>query len=198
MKRLFDIVVAAIGLTVLSPLFAGVAAAIKLSGGGPVFFVQERMGMDFKPFRLYKFHTMSDAGGSASLVTAGGDQRITGVGRFLRRSKIDELPQLVNVIRGDMSIVGPRPEVYRYARHFEPEFREILRGGRPGLTDRVTLEFIDEEEMLRDSADPEETYIREILPAKLELYHRYMHENGLLADAAIVLKTLARTLRKAT
>lgn len=195
MKRLFDVFCSSVGLFFLSPLLISIGAAIKISDGGPVFFVQERMGRNFRPFKLYKFRTMvMDAQKKGLAITAADDPRITRVGGFLRRSKLDELPQLINVINGDMSLVGPRPEVQKYVQLFEKEYREILTV-RPGLTDYAALEFIDEEAILGSYDDREAAYVEEVLPRKIELYHKYLVNQGLGTDVSIILKTLFRSFR---
>ena len=196
-KRLIDVIGAAAGLLVASPLVIAAALAVKLSSPGPVVFEQQRLGRFGRPFAMYKFRTMRHAAiptASASLVTAGGDPRITSVGRFLRRYKIDELPQLVNVLKGDMSLVGPRPEVERYARHFPSEYERIL-SVRPGITDLASLAFRNEEQILARSQEPERTYVAEVLPAKIGLYFRYLEERSLRTDLSILLRTLRSVLR---
>ena len=153
------------------------------------------MGRNFRPFKLYKFRTMvMDAQKKGLAITAADDPRITRVGGFLRRSKLDELPQLINVINGDMSLVGPRPEVQKYVQLFEKEYREILTV-RPGLTDYAALEFIDEEAILGSYDDREAAYVEEVLPRKIELYHKYLVNQGLGTDVSIILKTLFRSFR---
>ena len=195
MKRLFDVFCSSVGFFFLSPLLISIGASIKISDGGPVFFVQERMGRNFRPFKLYKFRTMvMDAQKKGLAITAADDPRITRVGGFLRRSKLDELPQLINVINGDMSLVGPRPEVQKYVQLFEKEYREILTV-RPGLTDYAALEFIDEEAILGSYDDREAAYVEEVLPRKIELYHKYLVNQGLGTDVSIILKTLFRSFR---
>jgi lipopolysaccharide/colanic/teichoic acid biosynthesis glycosyltransferase len=195
-KRTADLLLSSLSLAALAPVFLAVSAAVKLTDGGPVFFVQQRMGRDFRPFQLFKFRTMSSGSDEGPCVTAVGDERVTRVGRFLRRTKLDELPQLLNIIKGDMSLVGPRPEVYRYARFYEKDFREILNGVRPGLTDYATLEFIGEEEILGSRGNAEETYLKEILPAKLELCRRYSLQAGIRTDTAIIARTLYGMLKR--
>jgi len=205
MRRCADIFFASTGLFFLSPVFAAAAVAIKLADTGPVFFTQDRMGKGFRPFRLYKFRTMAVDGEQEleapagavwkPLVTAADDRRITDVGRFLRRTKLDELPQLFNVLKGDMSLVGPRPEVHEYACLFEEEYREILDRTKPGLTDLVTLDFINEEELLKGSPNPEKSYVENILPAKLDLYKKYGQRAGFRSEAAVILKTISRSFR---
>ena len=192
-KRLFDVIFSLAGIVLLSPVLLLVALLVKLDSKGPVFFRQVRIGQGFEPFRIVKFRTMvTDACRKGPLVTSGGDRRITKIGKFLRRTKIDELPQLLNVLKGDMSLVGPRPEVAKYVEIFSDDFREVLKV-RPGITDFAALEYSDEEEILKKYADPEEGYIREILPAKIELYKKYLRERGLLTDIKLIVLTLYNT-----
>ncbi len=173
LKRLFDICLATLGLVLLSPLLLLFAIAVKLDSRGPVFFRQERVGRGFRPFRIFKFRTMVvDAPQRGGQITAGHDDpRITRVGRFLRRWKFDELPQFLNVVKGEMSLVGPRPEVPRYVEMFRSDYAEILTI-RPGITDLASIKYRDEAGLLAGSANPEQTYVQEILPQKLALAAR--------------------------
>jgi FlaA1/EpsC-like NDP-sugar epimerase/lipopolysaccharide/colanic/teichoic acid biosynthesis glycosyltransferase len=190
MKRLMDLTCAAIGLAVLWPLFLLVAILIKRDGGGPVFFKQERIGRGFRPFMMYKFRTMvTDAERLGALLTARNDRRITRIGAFLRRTKLDELPQLINVFRGEMSLVGPRPEVARYVDLFREEYAEVLRV-RPGITDLASLQYRDESEVLGDG-DTESVYIERVLPEKLRLARDYVRRASLAYDLRLVVTTLA-------
>lgn len=190
-KRVFDCATAMAGLVCLLPLFVIVAVLIKLDSDGPVFFSQERVGRVFRPFWIYKFRTMvRDAPERGSRITAGADPRITRVGRFLRRTKIDELPQLVNVLKGDMSLVGPRPELPQYVEWFRSDYEEILTV-RPGITDLASLTFRDEAAMLATSLDPEEMYVTSILPAKLDLGKEYVRGSSLPRDMTVIARTLA-------
>jgi lipopolysaccharide/colanic/teichoic acid biosynthesis glycosyltransferase len=194
-KRCMDIGISLVGIVILWPLFLFAAILVRRSGPGPILFRQERVGMGFRPFIILKFRTMADrAAGSGPAVTSGGDPRVTPAGRFLRRTKLDELPQLFNVLKGDMSLVGPRPEVPRYTRLRRAEYEEILTV-RPGITDYASLEYRDEEEILRHWADPEEGYLREVLPAKLALSRRYLREKGILTDLKLLSLTVAALLR---
>lgn len=189
-KRAFDVMAASAGLVALSPLLAAIAAAVKLDSRGPVLFRQERVGRHFRPFRLLKFRTMvPDAEARGGQLTVGEDERITRVGRLLRRTKLDELPQLWNVVRGEMSLVGPRPEVPKYVERFREEYEEVL-SVRPGITDLASLEFREEGELLARAADPEEFYVREVLPRKLELAREHIRRASLGFDVAIILRTL--------
>ncbi len=196
MKRLSDITGAALALTLLSPLMAAIAVVIKLDDGGPVFFAQNRMGRGFRAFRLYKFRTMAaDAAETGLSITAAGDPRITRVGSFLRRTKLDELPQLINVIKGDMSLVGPRPEVAKYVFLFRREYEDVL-AVRPGMTDYASLEFYDEQKLLATYADRERAYVEELLPRKLELYYDYLRRRGFWTDASIIARTFKRSFSR--
>ena len=195
MKRLFDIVAAAAGLIVLCPLFAIIAVLIKWDSDGPVFFRQSRIGRHFRPFFIYKFRTMlSDAPAIGPLLTVGDDPRITRVGRWLRRTKLDELPQLINILTGDMSFVGPRPEVERYVRLFRTEYAEILQV-RPGITDLASLKYRAESTLLARSPRPEEEYVTRILPDKLRLGQQYVRELSLGRDVMLIARTLAAVVR---
>jgi len=192
MKRVFDIVAALLGLLILSPFAVVIALLIKLDSSGPVFFRQERMGRGFRPFFIYKFRTMlQDAPLNGSGVTFAGDPRITLVGRFLRKTKIDELPQLINVVRGEMSLVGPRPEVRQYVELLREEYEEILKI-RPGITDLASLEYRDEEAVLGQSENPEAHYLRWVLPDKIRLAKEYMRRSSFFFDLALILKTLPK------
>jgi lipopolysaccharide/colanic/teichoic acid biosynthesis glycosyltransferase len=195
MKRLFDIVVAAAGLIVLSPLFAIIVVLIKWDSDGPVFFKQSRIGRHFRPFLIYKFRTMrAEASATGALLTVGDDPRITRVGRWLRRVKLDELPQLINVLTGDMSLVGPRPEVDRYVRLFRTEYAEILQV-RPGITDLASLKYRGESALLARSLKPEEEYVTRILPDKLRLGQQYVRELSLGRDVMLIARTVAAVVR---
>lgn len=195
MKRLFDICASLPALVLLSPLFLLISLLIVLGSKGGVFYRQQRVGRNGKPFFLFKFRSMRPQSDTGSLITIGGrDSRITREGYFLRKYKLDELPQLLNIIRGDMSIVGPRPEVQRYVDLYTPEQKKVL-SVRPGLTDWASIEYMDENELLGKSSDPEYTYIHEIMPAKLELNLRYIREAGLLTDLKIIFRTLFKIFR---
>ncbi|MGO9114286.1 MAG: sugar transferase [Thermoguttaceae bacterium] len=196
LKRLLDMTVAAAGLLVLSPLLAVVALLVRLTSRGPVFFRQERMGRDFRPFRIYKFRSMvEDAPRKGNSVTFGADPRITRLGRFLRATKIDELPQLINVLLGDMSLVGPRPEVRKYVEMFRDDYEEILRV-RPGITDPASIKYRNESELLGRVEDPENEYIARVLPEKIRLAKEYAQNSSLWLDLMIILKTIHVVARK--
>ena len=195
-KRIYDLFFSTFGLLVFSPLFALLAVWVKLSDGGPVFFKQQRVGLHGKPFWIWKFRTMIvDAEKRGLSVTAGSDPRITRAGRVLRKTKLDELPQLWNVFRGDMSFVGPRPEVPRYVALYTPAQREILKL-KPGITDLATLEFRNEEELLRSADDVETFYLEQCVPRKLELNLLYARRANLWRDTVVILQTLCPVLRK--
>jgi len=196
MKRLFDASFSFLGLAVCLPLFLIVAVLIRIDSKGPVFFRQVRIGRGFKPFKIYKFRTMTvDAPAKGPLITSGGDRRITRVGRFLRRTKIDELPQLINVFKGDMSFVGPRPEVAKYVEMFRDEYGQILQV-TPGITDYAAILFRDEESVLERYEDPEEGYVKEILPLKMELYRKYLRDRSFFTDIRLIVLTLWKMVGK--
>ena len=189
-KRVYDVCLAGVGLLGLSPLLLLLAAAVKLSDGGPVWYRQQRVGRAGRLFWIWKYRTMVVNADRLGLnVTSGNDPRITRLGRWLRRFKLDELPQLWNVFRGDMSLVGPRPEVPRYVARYTPPQRQILRF-RPGITDLATLEFRNEEALLRDAPDVEQFYLEHCLPRKIELNLRYAQQANLWRDTGLILKTL--------
>ena len=187
-KRALDVLVSAVGLALLSPLFAIVAVLVKLDSSGPVFFRQERIGRRFRPFAIYKFRTMADAP-AGRRIALGDDSRVTRMGRLLRRAKIDELPQLVNVLGGDMSLVGPRPEVRQFVDLFRDDYAEILEA-RPGMTDLASIKYRDEAALLAGSADPEAEYVRRILPDKIRLAREYVRRSSVAFDLALIAKTL--------
>ena len=189
-KRFFDFCSSLIGLIILSPVILMIAVFIKLSDNGPALFIQERMGKGFEKFRLFKFRTMAvNADKMGVTVTKGEDPRITGAGKFLRHYKLDELPQLINVLKGEMSMVGPRPEVEKYVEIFKDQYQQIL-AIKPGITDYATLQFRNEEDILNKYEDTNEGYIRGVLPVKIELYLKYLNEMSFVTDLKIILKTL--------
>ena len=193
-KRLFDIVCASLGLLFLLPLGLLIALLIKLSDRGPIFYAQTRIGQFGRPFRIWKFRSMILNADQLGLpLTGDADPRITRVGRFLRKTKLDELPQLWNVLVGDMSFVGPRPEVPRYVDLYTPDQREILRY-KPGITDLASLLFRNEEELLRGADDVEQFYIRYCLPKKIELNRQHAERASLFQDISIILQTLSSLL----
>lgn len=191
-RRAFDATAAAAGLVLLSPLLLAVAIAIRLDSPGPVLFRQERVGRHGAPFRILKFRTMrTDAERGGRQITVGDDPRITRVGAVLRRAKIDELPQLINVLRGEMALVGPRPEVPRYVARYDARQRRVL-DVRPGITDPASVAYRDENARLARAEDPERVYVEEIMPAKLEMNLDYLRTRTLRSDVGVILGTLAR------
>ena len=195
MKRGFDLAVAVLGALITSPVVAVAAIAVKLDSPGPALYSGPRVGRGGTEFRMHKLRTMrqgADAAGPA--VTAGDDPRVTRVGRFLRRTKIDEIPQLWNVVLGDMSMVGPRPEHPRYVARYTPEERRLLEE-RPGITGPATIAFMDEETML-SGGDGERRYLEDVMPRKLEVELDYIDRATFTSDLAILLKTVAVVLRR--
>jgi lipopolysaccharide/colanic/teichoic acid biosynthesis glycosyltransferase len=191
MKRILDIMGSALGLLMLLPVLAVVAVIIKLDSPGPIFFRQERIGRGGRSFRIFKFRTMVvGAARAGTALTVRADTRITRAGSFLRRSKLDELPQLINVLVGDMSIVGPRPEVPEFMKFYAPSQRAIILSMRPGITDYAAILFRDESSLLDQEHDPIDVYRREIMPAKFAYYERYSREIGVLNDLLIILATI--------
>lgn len=195
LKRLFDIIFSFSGLVFLSPLLLGLGLWVALGSKGGMFYRQERVGRYGKLFRLFKFRSMYTNSDKKGLLTVGGrDPRITPAGYYLRQYKLDELPQLLNVLMGDMSLVGPRPEVKKYVDLYTSEQKKVLLV-RPGITDYASLEYFEENELLARSQDPEKTYIEDVMPAKLRLNGRYIQEAGLLTDLKIILRTLKRIVK---
>lgn len=192
-KRVFDIFCAALGLALLSPILLLTALAVGLTSPGGVLFRQERMGRGAQPFTIYKFRTMRTDNAGLK-ITTGNDSRITAVGRVLRKTKLDELPQLWNVLKGDMSFVGPRPEVREYTDLYTPEQRQIFLV-RPGITGLASIEFRNENELLSGSEDPNRTYIEEIMPQKIALDLRYVSRASVGYDILLILKTLSAVMR---
>ena len=195
LKRLLDVTGAGLGLLALSPVFVAIALLIRLDSPGPVFFRQERVGRHGRPFLIYKFRSMrADAPRLGGQLTVGRDPRITQVGAVLRQTKLDELPQLINVLRGEMSLVGPRPEVPKYVALYTPEERQVL-SVRPGITDFASIEYRSESELLAKAPDPEKVYVQEIMPHKLRLNLEYLRQQSLALDLAIIFKTIGRVVR---
>ena len=192
MKRTFDIIVSLLGLVVLSPLLLLIGFVIKLDSPGPIFFRQERIGKGFRPFFIFKFRTMvQDLSGRGRLITVGDDPRITRPGGFLRKTKIDELPQLINVLKGDMSLVGPRPEIRQYVELFQKDYEEILKV-RPGISDMASLKYSDEASMLGNWQNPGEEYVSRVLPDKIRLAKEYIRNSSFIFDLRLILKTLLK------
>ena len=189
MKRAFDIIASGLGLIVLSPLFLVLAIWIKLDSQGPVFYRQVRVGYKNKDFRIFKFRSMRVGADKGSLVTIGGhDPRVTKSGYFIRKFKFDELPQLINVFLGDMSLVGPRPEVRHYVDYWTPEQMHVL-DVRPGITDPASIKFRNENELMEKADDPEKYYIEVIMQEKIKLYLEYVEKHNFLYDIGLIFKT---------
>ena len=191
-KRIFDIVLSLIGITVLLPFFFLFAVLIILNSGFPIFYLQKRVGKNGIDFSLLKFRTMKKDSDKKGLLTIGeNDSRITTIGRFLRKYKIDELPQLFNVLMGDMSLVGPRPEVRKYVDMYSAEQKKVL-SVKPGITDYASIEYANENEILSKSENPEQLYINEVMPAKLKLNLKYIAEKSFVTDLEIIFKTIGK------
>ena len=189
MKRIFDIIASGLGLIILCPLFLILAIWIKCDSKGPVFYRQVRVGKDNKDFRIFKFHSMRVGSDKGSLVTIGGrDPRITRSGYFIRKFKLDEFPQLINVFVGDMSLVGPRPEVRHYVDYWTPEQMHVL-DVRPGITDPASIKFRNENELLEQAEDPEKYYIEVIMQEKLKLYLEYVQNHSFWGDIKLIFQT---------
>ncbi|MCV6637659.1 sugar transferase [Candidatus Albibeggiatoa sp. nov. NOAA] len=190
-KRLFDLFFVILGLIVLSPLLIFIAIWVKLDSRGTIFFLQTRVGQHGKLFKIIKFRTMSMNNDGLKL-TIGEDRRITRSGYFLRKYKLDELPQLFNVLKGDMSLVGPRPEVPEYVAYYPDEIKDMVLSVPVGITDNASIEFRDESELLATSQQPETDYIQKILPIKLAYHQQYVNERTLWLDVGLIFKTLAK------
>lgn len=195
-KRIFDWVASGLGLLVLSPVLLALALWIKLDSPGPVFFRQERVGQGGRVFRIHKFRTMvSDAERRGLQITVGADARVTRVGQWLRKYKLDELPQLLDVWLGHMSLVGPRPEVPRYVACYPADVREVVLSVRPGITDRASIEFKDENDILGRATDPHLSYVNEVLPIKLGYYVQYVNTRSFWGDISLIFKTFSALVR---
>ncbi|WP_075795609.1 sugar transferase [Massilia putida] len=194
-KRVFDVVAAASGLILLAPALLAIALWIRLDSPGPALFRQRRVGRFGRHFDIYKFRTMADRPDDGRQLTVGRDPRITRAGRFLRRTKLDELPQLLNVLEGTMSLVGPRPEVPRYVDRYPPTVRQTVLSVAPGITDLAAILYKDENDILGRAQDPERAYVETILPVKLEYYQRYVRERSFWLDLRIIFRTLAAILK---
>lgn len=189
-KRAFDLAASLLGLMLLAPLLASIALWIRLDSPGPVLFRQVRIGRYGVPFSIVKFRTMTVQRFAQAQLTVGQDARITRAGRLLRHYKLDELPQLINVLQGSMSLVGPRPEVPRYVACYPPDVRRIVLSVAPGITDWASIHYKDENAILGHAVDPEQAYIDTILPVKLEYYVRYVKERNFWTDLRIIVSTL--------
>lgn len=190
-KRVFDVLAAGAGLVLLTPLLLAIALWIRLDSPGPALYRQQRVGRHGVPFDILKFRTMAVRGGKDPQLTVGRDPRITRAGQVLRRYKLDELPQLINVVQGTMSLVGPRPEVPRYVACYPPAVRDTVLSVAPGITDLASILYKEENALLGQTADPERVYVETILPVKLEYYQRYVRERSFWLDLRIIFKTLA-------
>jgi len=189
-KRFFDIFATLIGGLLLLPFIAIIIIWIKVSSKGSVFYIQKRVGKDFKEFNLYKFRSMiTDAEKKGPSVTSGDDPRITKVGKIIRKTKIDELPQLINVLKGDMSLVGPRPEVMKFVKEKKEEYKKVL-SVRPGITDNAAIEYRDEETIMKQYENKEKAYLEIVLPQKIKLYYSYIDNISFINDIKLILRTL--------
>ncbi len=189
MKRLFDIAMASAGLLFLLPVLVAVGVLIKIDSPGPVFFKQKRIGRGFRPFWIYKFRTMVEDASRGGPITVGEDRRITRIGRILRKTKLDEVPQLINILKGEMAVVGPRPEVPQYVELFRSDYEQILQV-RPGLTDLASLKYRDEAALLAHAKNPEDEYRTRVLPDKIRLAKDYLDRSSLWFDLALIFRTV--------
>ena len=195
MIRFFDFILSLVGLVVLAPIFIVLAVWIKIDSVGPVFYKQIRVGQNGKDFGLFKFRSMVVDADKKGLITVGGkDPRITRSGYFIRKYKLDELPQLINVLVGDMSLVGPRPEVRKYVELYDDEQNKVL-SVKPGITDYASIEYMDENEILGKSTDPEKTYIEEIMPEKIKYNMKYIKNRSLIEYFKIIFLTVLKIIR---
>ena len=194
LKRIFDTILSLFGLVILLPFMLIIAIFIKLDSKGPVFFKQVRVTKNGREFKIFKYRTMRVGSDKYSQITVGKDNRITKVGAFLRKYKLDEIPQLINVLIGDMSLVGPRPEVPKYVALYTDEQKEILKV-RAGITDYASIEFSNENDLLALEEDPEKAYIEKIMPKKIELNKKYLSEISILTDIKIILLTIKKILK---
>jgi lipopolysaccharide/colanic/teichoic acid biosynthesis glycosyltransferase len=195
-KRLFDILCSLAGLIVLAPFLIAISILILADSRGGIFYRQVRVGKNGKDFRLWKFRTMRPDSDKKGLLTIGGrDPRVTRIGYFLRKSKLDELPQLLNVLAGEMSLVGPRPEVRKYVALYSVEQKKVLEV-QPGITDYASIEYSNENEILAKSSDPEKTYIEDVMPAKLKLNMKYIGEKSLMTDLKIIFRTIGKIINR--
>jgi lipopolysaccharide/colanic/teichoic acid biosynthesis glycosyltransferase len=192
-KRIFDIASSLFVLVLASPFFIIISILIKLDSNGAIFFTQIRVGKNGKDFSLLKFRTMKTTQETSSLITIGNDNRITKVGYILRKYKLDELPQLLNILKGEMSVVGPRPEVRKYVDMYSPAQLKVL-SVKPGLTDPASIKFSNESELLGKAENPENYYIQELMPAKIELSLNYIKNQNFISDFKIILKTLSKII----
>lgn len=196
LKRTFDLVCCIVGLILLAPLFVIVAIWIKLDSSGPIFFRQERVGRNGEVFRIHKFRTMLTDSENKGRLTIGKDSRITTSGQFLRKSKVDELPQLIDVVLGRMSLVGPRPEVQEFIEEYPSDVRDIVLSVRPGITDQASIEMVDENEILGKYDDPRKAYIEHVLPLKQKYYVDYVNNNNVIVDISLIFQTVLKIVGK--
>lgn len=196
LKRLFDIFCSLLGLLVFSPLFLLISIWIKLDSPGPIFYRQVRVGLNGKPFRIHKFRTMRVDAENEGRLTIGNDKRITRSGEILRKSKVDELPQLIDVLCGNMSLVGPRPEVQEFIDCYPADIKKLVLSVRPGITDRASIEMVDENEMLGQYEDPRSAYIDHILPLKQKYYVDYVKNHNVMMDIVLILQTILKIVWK--
>lgn len=195
LKRLFDFVASSIGLLILFPFFLLIALLVKVDSTGPVFYLQERVGKDKILFKLFKFRTMRVGSDKAAAITVGArDSRITRIGFWLRKFKLDELPQLINVWKGEMSLVGPRPELKKFVDLYSPDQLPVI-SVKPGITDYASIQFRNENELLEGKEDPIDFYIREIMPVKLDLNMKYIHNQSFWLDVKIIFQTIFSIFR---
>jgi len=195
-KRLFDLMAAGLGLALLSPLLLALAVWVRLDSPGPVFFRQLRVGRFGRPFLIHKFRTMRVDAERHGQLTVGADARVTRAGQWLRKTKLDELPQLIDVVSGQMSLVGPRPEVPRYVEHYPAGIKDKVLALRPGITDWASIRMIDENEILGQAADPEKAYLEQVLPEKLAYYEQYADTHTLFGDIRIIIATLQKIVSR--
>ncbi|MFZ3437477.1 sugar transferase [Vibrio harveyi] len=198
LKRLFDIFFSLLGLLVFSPLFLLISIWIKLDSSGPIFYRQVRVGLNGKPFRIHKFRTMRVDAENEGRLTVGKDKRITRSGEILRKSKVDELPQLIDVLCGNMSLVGPRPEVQEFIDCYPIGIKELVLSVRPGITDRASIEMVDENEILGQYDDPRAAYIEHVLPLKQKYYVDYVENNNVFIDIKLIFQTIFKIVWKRT
>lgn len=190
LKRTFDIIFSFLGLLLLTPFIIIISIIIKAGSTGPAFYIQSRVGRNNKDFGLYKFRSMKKESDRSGLLTVGDrDPRITGAGYYLRKYKLDEIPQLLNVFKGDMSFVGPRPEVRKYVDLYSEEQMKVLKV-RPGITDPASIKYRNENELLADAENPEKYYVNEIMPDKIRINLEYLNDRSFFSDVKIILKTL--------
>ena len=195
-KRAFDLIFSTIGILILSPVFLIVAIIIKIDSKGPIYFRQDRVGKNNEVFQIHKFRTMEINSESLGKLTIGEDKRITNFGRWLRKNKIDELPQLIDVLYGEMSLVGPRPELKEYVDTYPKDIKKKILSVKPGITDYASITMIDESLLLANYSNPQEAYAKSILPKKLELSTKYVDDNNIFLDFKIIFLTLQKIFLK--